>query len=167
MPNVSSCGLPSLMTLSAISTTAPSTQPPETMPEISPRSLMAIFDPGGRGAERRTPTTVASATWAPSATQRSTSLITSFIASSIQVFPGVSSPIAWTAGAPGALPAGARALCLGDVRRELLDELCQHGHDRALAHRRRLARHVGDGVDRAAAATDRDRDVAGRVALAA
>ena len=49
----------------ATSTTAPSTHPPETMPETSPVSLIAIFAPGGRGAERFTPTTVAIATRSP------------------------------------------------------------------------------------------------------
>ena len=55
-----------LRTLSATSMTAPSTQPPETMPETSPRSLIAIFAPGGRGAERRVAVMVAIATCAPS-----------------------------------------------------------------------------------------------------
>ena len=48
-----SCGsLAVLITRSAISTTAPSTQPPDTPPETSPCSLIAIFVPSGRGAER-------------------------------------------------------------------------------------------------------------------
>ena len=45
---------PPRSTCSATSTTAPSTQPPDTAPEISPCSLTAILEPGGRGAERLT-----------------------------------------------------------------------------------------------------------------
>jgi hypothetical protein len=43
----------------------PSTQPPETLPEISPRSLNAIWVPSGRGAERTAPTTMAIAMRSP------------------------------------------------------------------------------------------------------
>src|SRR6185437_14093043 len=52
MPKCSSRGSPPFKTSSASTTTAPSTQPPDTAPAISPCSLMAIFAPGGRGAER-------------------------------------------------------------------------------------------------------------------
>src|SRR3954454_11448096 len=77
MPKCSSRGTPFLMTSSATSTTAPSTQPPDTAPETSPSDDTAIFAPGGRGAERFTFTTVASATDWPPATQPSTSSSTS------------------------------------------------------------------------------------------
>src|SRR6266508_1857896 len=49
-------------TLPASSSTAPSTQPPETLPIQRPSSLMAIFAPGGRGADPLTLVTVAIAT---------------------------------------------------------------------------------------------------------
>ena len=47
------------MTSSATWMTAPSTQPPLTAPETSPLELIAIFAPGGLGAERLTLTTIA------------------------------------------------------------------------------------------------------------
>src|SRR3954451_7643388 len=79
MPKGGSCASPPPSTFSATSTTAPSTQPPETAPETSPRELIAIFAPGGRGAERFTLTTIARATLSPRAVQASTSLRTSLI----------------------------------------------------------------------------------------
>src|SRR4029453_278928 len=51
----------------ASSSTAPSTQPPDTLPTQRPSSLTAILAPGGRGAEPFTLVTVASATRWPSA----------------------------------------------------------------------------------------------------
>ena len=66
-------------TSAATSTTAPSTHPPETAPDTSPCSLTAIFAPGGRGAERFTPTTVAMATLSPRSSHARTSSSTSFI----------------------------------------------------------------------------------------
>ena len=51
---------------------------PETAPDTSPCSLTAIFAPGGRGAERFTPTTVAIATRSPRSVQARTSSTTSF-----------------------------------------------------------------------------------------
>ena len=65
IPKWSSCGGSPRITQSAISATAPSTHPPDTEPAISPCSLTAIFAPGGRGAERCTSITVASAIRSP------------------------------------------------------------------------------------------------------
>src|SRR3954447_19027495 len=79
MPQCRSCGSPPGTTLSATTTHAPSTQPPETAPDTSPLELIAIFAPRGRGAERFTPTTIAIATLSPRAVQASTSLSTSLI----------------------------------------------------------------------------------------
>jgi hypothetical protein len=79
MPKCSRRGWPPPRISSATSTTAPSTQPPDTAPEISPCSEIAILAPGGRGAERLTSITVARATLSPFATQASTSLSTSFM----------------------------------------------------------------------------------------
>ena len=59
------------MISSATSTTAPSTQPPDTAPTTSPESLIAIFEPGGSGADLRVATTVASATRLPPAAHSS------------------------------------------------------------------------------------------------
>ena len=64
-------GGPPSSTLCASPTTAPSTQPPETEPAISPREPTANLEPSGRGAERRVRTTVASATSSPRVRQRS------------------------------------------------------------------------------------------------
>src|SRR5205823_3912618 len=80
IPKCTSWGGSPRITPSAISTTAPSTQPPETPPAISPRSLIAIFAPGARGADRRTSTTVASAIRSPRSLQLVTSSSTSRIA---------------------------------------------------------------------------------------
>src|SRR3954454_25126044 len=79
IPKCSRRGSPPFSTSSATATTAPSTQPPDTAPDTSPRELIAIFAPGGRGAERFTSITVASATSSPRATHASTSSITSFM----------------------------------------------------------------------------------------
>ena len=49
--------------------TAPSTQPPETAPAMSPEELSASFAPGGCGADRFVETTVAVATSSPAASQ--------------------------------------------------------------------------------------------------
>src|SRR5450755_401188 len=67
MPNSSICGFPLFMTSIAACTTAGSTQPPLTEPESSPFSLTASFAPGLRGAEPAMLTTVATATFSPSA----------------------------------------------------------------------------------------------------
>src|SRR6266498_73790 len=64
-------------TLPASSSTAPSTQPPETLPIQRPSSLMAIFAPGGRGADPLTLVTVAIATRWPPALHSSIALSTS------------------------------------------------------------------------------------------
>ena len=64
---------------SATWTTWPSTHPPETAPAILPASLIAIFVPGGCGADFFVSTTVASATGSPAPTQSPTTSITSFI----------------------------------------------------------------------------------------
>eukprot|EP01137_Pigoraptor_chileana_P026909 Opistho-2@8874 len=48
-----------------------SMQPPETEPTVSPRALMAISEPGGRGEEPQVRATVISTTARPSACQRS------------------------------------------------------------------------------------------------
>src|SRR3954447_1755939 len=77
MPKCSSRGVPFLMTSSATSTTAPSTQPPDTAPDTDPDDDTAIFAPGGRGADRFTLITVASATESPASIQRPTSSRTS------------------------------------------------------------------------------------------
>ena len=62
---------PPARTSSACRYTAGSTQPPVTDPTTSPVSLTAITLPGSRGAERSTPTTVASAARTPSRAHRS------------------------------------------------------------------------------------------------
>ena len=76
----SGSGCPLLMTRSAMSTAAPSPHPPETLPEISPRSLIAILVPSGRGAERMAPATMAIAMRSPRSAQRVTLCSVSFIA---------------------------------------------------------------------------------------
>ena len=78
-PEVQQARLARASTSAATSTTAPSTQPPDTAPDTSPCSFTAIFAPGGLGAERFTPTTVAIATRSPRAVQALTSSTTSFI----------------------------------------------------------------------------------------
>src|SRR5262245_47191915 len=70
-PNSSVLGLPLSITSSASVTTAPSTQPPDTLPRKLPSSSITRFEPTGRGAEPQVSTTVASATRRPSARQSS------------------------------------------------------------------------------------------------
>src|SRR5436189_6407719 len=70
-PNSSILGLPLAITSSASVTTAPSTQPPDTLPKNVPSSLMTRLDPAGRGAEPQVSTTVASATPWPAFCQAS------------------------------------------------------------------------------------------------
>src|SRR5207249_9628729 len=64
-PNSSVFGLPLSITSSASVTTAPSTQPPDTLPRKLPWSSITRLDPTGRGAEPQVSTTVASATPRP------------------------------------------------------------------------------------------------------
>src|SRR5690349_21173761 len=63
---------------SAASTTAPSTQPPDTDPATSLASLTAIAAPGSRGLEPTTSTTRAIAARWPAACHRAMSVRTSF-----------------------------------------------------------------------------------------
>src|SRR5690349_12106240 len=70
-PYRSSTGVPSSATRVASSYTAPSTQPPDTLPTASPSST-AIAAPGGRGALRNVPTTVASPNRRPDSHHSST-----------------------------------------------------------------------------------------------
>ena len=60
-------------------TTAPSTQPPDTLPTTSPSSLTAMAAPGSRGPEPSRLTTRATATRRPAVRQRSMSSRMSFI----------------------------------------------------------------------------------------
>src|SRR5438105_1428082 len=78
IPYVSSRGGPPASTSCAASTTSLSTQPPETEPASSPRSLTASFEPTGLGEVRRVATTVAIATFSPCPRQRSISGSSSF-----------------------------------------------------------------------------------------
>jgi hypothetical protein len=73
-----------LSTRSAISTTAPSTHPPDTPPATSPYSLIAIFVPIGLGAERWVSMTIASAARSPRAFQSLSSVRTSFTSDVLQ-----------------------------------------------------------------------------------
>src|SRR6476661_2085922 len=61
-PNSSVFGLPLSITSMASVTTAPSTQPPETLPRKLPSLSITRLEPTGRGAEPQVSTTVASAT---------------------------------------------------------------------------------------------------------
>src|SRR5262249_32957797 len=61
-PNSSVLGLPLSITSSASVTTAPSTQPPETLPRKLPSSSITRCDPPGRARGPQVSTTVASAT---------------------------------------------------------------------------------------------------------
>src|SRR5215475_9345830 len=70
-------GSPDATTCCASSYTAPSTQPPETLPTAVPSGPTSIVAPAGRGAERHVATTVAIATGSPSPYQRSRSSRTS------------------------------------------------------------------------------------------
>src|SRR5436190_3690819 len=72
IPYETSLGRPLAKTSVAWVATSLSTHPPDTDPASSPLSETAIFDPSGRGADRRVATTVASATAFPSARHRFT-----------------------------------------------------------------------------------------------
>src|SRR5574337_100395 len=65
-PNSSMRGAPVAITSEASSTTAPSTQPPDTEPRKLPSPSMTRWEPAGRGAEPQVSTTVAIATSRPS-----------------------------------------------------------------------------------------------------
>ena len=78
IPYERSCGVPARAPRARSRRRRDSTQPPETEPPISPLSETASFAPTGRGAERRVATTVAIATFSPSARQRSMSARISF-----------------------------------------------------------------------------------------
>ncbi len=71
MPYVTSLGTPVAMTSLAWSATSFSTQPPLTLPSMSPADETRNFAPSGRGADPLTRTTVATATSLPSEVQRS------------------------------------------------------------------------------------------------
>src|SRR4051794_11990932 len=68
-PSRSSVGVPVATTSFASSYTAPSTQPPETLPTAVPSGPTSIDAPGGRGAERQVPTTVPTPTVSPACHQ--------------------------------------------------------------------------------------------------
>src|SRR4051812_25538633 len=68
-PYRSSVGVPVATTSFASSYTAPSTQPPETLPTAVPSGPTSIDAPGGRGAERQVPTTVPTPTVSPACHQ--------------------------------------------------------------------------------------------------
>src|SRR2546423_1093418 len=70
-------GVPVAATSLARSYTAPSTQPPETLPTAEPSGPTSIVAPGGRGAERQVATTVAMPTGSPARHQRVRSASTS------------------------------------------------------------------------------------------
>src|SRR6202021_1388948 len=70
-PNSKKFGSPLQITSSASVTTAPSTQPPDTLPKKVPSSLITRLEPAGRGAEPQVSTTVASATPWPAFCQSS------------------------------------------------------------------------------------------------
>src|SRR4051812_31684004 len=69
-PYRSRVGCPDATTSLASSYTAPSTQPPETLPTAVPSGPTSIVAPGGRGAERQVATTVAMPTGSPARHQR-------------------------------------------------------------------------------------------------
>src|SRR5690606_12614649 len=73
-PNSSVFGLPLSITSMASVTTAPSTQPPDTLPRKLPSLSITRLEPTGRGAEPQVSTTVASATPRPSFVQSSAAL---------------------------------------------------------------------------------------------
>src|SRR6185312_5585863 len=73
-PNSRTFGLPLSITSSASVTTAPSTQPPDTLPRKFPSLSITRLEPTGRGAEPQVSTTVASATPRPSLRQLSAAL---------------------------------------------------------------------------------------------
>jgi cytoskeletal protein RodZ len=70
-PNSSIWGVPVPTASIASTTTAPSTQPPETEPAISPSPEIASWLPTGRGAEPQVSTTVASTAPLPARCQAS------------------------------------------------------------------------------------------------
>src|SRR5262249_55012932 len=88
MPKCSSRGPAPARISSATSTTAPSTQPPDTAPTTSPWSLIAIFEPGGSGADLRVSITVASATLFPRSDHLCACASTSLIVPPHQMQPG-------------------------------------------------------------------------------
>src|SRR5437764_366560 len=73
-PSSGALGLRLSITSSASVTTAPSTQPPETLPRKLPWSSITRLEPTGRGAEPQVSTTVASATPRPALRQSSAAL---------------------------------------------------------------------------------------------
>src|SRR3954471_8213436 len=73
-PNSSIFGLPLSITSIASVTTAPSTQPPDTLPRKLPSLSITRLEPTGRGAEPQVATTVASATPRPLLRQSSAAL---------------------------------------------------------------------------------------------
>src|SRR3954463_12332532 len=74
-----SVGAPGAPTSEASSYTAPSPQPPETLPTAVPSGPTSIDAPGGRGAERQVPTTVPTPTVSPACHQPTSSSRTSRI----------------------------------------------------------------------------------------
>src|SRR5271166_447728 len=89
-PNSSMRGAPLTITSAASSTTAPSTQPPDTEPRKLPSPSITRCDPTGRGAEPQVSTTVASATSRPSSRQASAASKTS--SSLVSILGVLSSP---------------------------------------------------------------------------
>src|SRR5680860_1350177 len=79
-----STGDPDAITSLPSSYTAPSTQPPDTLPTASPSGPTSIAAPAGRGADRQVATTVPIATVRPSRHQPSRSSITSRTAHQLQ-----------------------------------------------------------------------------------
>src|SRR4051812_36816809 len=77
MPYRWSTGSPEETTSCDSSYTAPSTQPPETLPTASPPGPTSIDAPAGRGAERHVATTVPTPTLSPARHQATSSSITS------------------------------------------------------------------------------------------
>ena len=77
MPYRCSFGVPVSMACWHSSYTAPSTQPPETLPTAVPSAPTSMIAPAGRGALRQVPTTVAMPTGWPSRHQRVSSVSTS------------------------------------------------------------------------------------------
>src|SRR5699024_6122019 len=69
-PNRCNTGVPSSTTCPASSYTAPSTQPPDTLPVTEPSGATNIAAPGARGAEENVATTVPTPTVSPAVTRR-------------------------------------------------------------------------------------------------
>src|SRR5450759_5913496 len=84
-PNSSILGLPLSITSIASVTTAPSTQPPDTLPRKLPSLSITRLEPTGRGAEPQVSTTFASATPRPLLRQSSAALSMSSSRESISV----------------------------------------------------------------------------------